>query len=242
MELQVAERSLDGCAATVEVAPALRMPWNAREQPPAERERQGALIGLRATERNDGFAAALLALGVDAAHVVTLVGGARLGAVAASVERVEQRRDVEGVVAARCLNAPRERKAGARASGQVELVPVERACASRTDRASMAPGRFGIGEPFPLRPVVGDSSVAVGEGFEVARIDRHVPAEVREPSCRDVAMRSRQSARSGRFSRSLRANLYMAQTLGVSPSAACKPGCSAINAVTHVHVGSANRS
>src|SRR5947209_1153943 len=103
VELQVAERSLDGCAATVEVAPALRMPWNAREQPPAERERQGALIGLRATERDDGFAAALLALGVDTGVVVALVGRARLGAEAASVERVEQRRDVEGVVAARCL-------------------------------------------------------------------------------------------------------------------------------------------
>jgi hypothetical protein len=32
----------------------------------------------------------------------------------------------------------------------------------------------------------------------------------------------------------LRAKRYIAQTLGVPPNASCKPGCSAINAATHV--------
>ena len=51
--LQVAERSLNGDTATVEVMEPLRVARDAREQPTAEGKRQGRLILLRALERDD---------------------------------------------------------------------------------------------------------------------------------------------------------------------------------------------
>jgi len=55
--LQVPEGTLDGNAASVEVTGALRVTRDAREQPTAESERQGRLVGLRSTERDNRIAA-----------------------------------------------------------------------------------------------------------------------------------------------------------------------------------------
>ena len=53
MVLEVSERPLHGCAAPVEVAEALRVTRDAREQPTAESQRQGRLILVHALERDD---------------------------------------------------------------------------------------------------------------------------------------------------------------------------------------------
>src|SRR5437870_3432909 len=91
-------------------------------------------------ERDDRESVALHALGVDAVVVVPLVHRARLGAEAASAERVNQRRDVQRLVATGALDTPRERQAGAGAGGEMQLVPVEGAGSAGTDRAAVAPG------------------------------------------------------------------------------------------------------
>ena len=69
-----------------------------------------------------------------------LVHRARLGAEPASVERVEERGDVQRLVPACRLDAPSERKAGARAEGKVQLVAVEAASLARADGGHMTPG------------------------------------------------------------------------------------------------------
>jgi hypothetical protein len=74
-------------------------------------------------ERDDELAAALLALGVDAAVVVALVHRARLGLVAASVERVEERYDEVRLLPPRRFDPPRERKAG-RSADEYGLSPL----------------------------------------------------------------------------------------------------------------------
>ena len=71
--LQVGKRPLCRTTATVEVAEPLAVTRDAREQPPAESERQCRLIRLCATERNDRLYAPLLTLLIDAGDVVALV-------------------------------------------------------------------------------------------------------------------------------------------------------------------------
>lgn len=51
--LQPSELALDGGAGPVEVAEALSVALDAREEAPAESERQGCLLSLRSTERDD---------------------------------------------------------------------------------------------------------------------------------------------------------------------------------------------
>jgi hypothetical protein len=118
--LQVAEFALDGGAPPVEIPEPLHVTRDAREQPPSERERQSWLALLCATERDDRFAAALLALGVDAAVVIALVhrDGGRMETPGAY--RVEQRGDELGFVMPRCLRLPGERQAGSGANSGVE--------------------------------------------------------------------------------------------------------------------------
>jgi hypothetical protein len=62
---------------------------DAREEATADGERKRYLIRLRATERDDRLAAALLALRIDAAVVVPLVHRTRLRLEATSAERVQ---------------------------------------------------------------------------------------------------------------------------------------------------------
>ena len=91
--LQSSELSFNGSAASVQILEPLSVAGDAREESPAQSERQGWLVGLRAPERDHGFAAARLTLVVDTDGVVALIHGARPGLVAASVERVEKRGD-----------------------------------------------------------------------------------------------------------------------------------------------------
>jgi hypothetical protein len=51
--LQVSKQALNRGAATVKIAEPLRVTGDAREQSATEREREGWLIRLRATERDD---------------------------------------------------------------------------------------------------------------------------------------------------------------------------------------------
>jgi hypothetical protein len=67
--LQASELALHRTASTVEVAEALRVARDAREQTTAKRERHHRLLA-SATERDDGFAATLLTLRVHARVVV----------------------------------------------------------------------------------------------------------------------------------------------------------------------------
>jgi hypothetical protein len=86
-----------------------------------------------------GRAIAFDALDVNAVVVVPLVHRARLGAVAARVELVEKRNDVQGFVPASCLNLPCERESSLCADGEVELVPVEAAWVSGESPRSGTP-------------------------------------------------------------------------------------------------------
>jgi hypothetical protein len=98
MQLQVCESTLDGGAPTVEAAPAFGVPGDARQEPSADPDRQDWLLAFEAAQGDDGLAVALLALAVDPLVVVALVRRARLGPVAASVERVEERGDEVGLL------------------------------------------------------------------------------------------------------------------------------------------------
>jgi hypothetical protein len=76
--LQISESSLHGCAATIEVAEPLRVARDAGEHATAESKRQGDLVRLCATERDDGFAAAFLALDSDPSAGPSALSGKRL--------------------------------------------------------------------------------------------------------------------------------------------------------------------
>jgi hypothetical protein len=131
---QPSEFALHRSTSPVQVAEALRVTRDAREHPTANRDGQDWLLALDATERDDGFAAALFALGVDAVVVVALVHRARLGVEAASVERVEHRRDEQRLVVARGARLPHKRQARRGANGHVDLVAIEAAALAGADR------------------------------------------------------------------------------------------------------------
>ena len=122
----------------------------------SERERQGDLLLFRATERDDGDAAAL-------ARTRRRRGCCRIPCPsrtsrAGSRERdhVEQRGDVQRLVAARRLDPPRERQAGARCRhASVQLVPVEAACPCACETAERCPQRrIRVAVPLALRAAV----------------------------------------------------------------------------------------
>jgi hypothetical protein len=92
--LEPAELAFHGGAVPVETFELVRVASDAGEQPAAKRERHDRLLA-SATERDDRFDAASLALGIDARVVVALVSGDRLGLETASVERVEKGREIE---------------------------------------------------------------------------------------------------------------------------------------------------
>jgi hypothetical protein len=110
--LQAAEFALNRGTAPVQILEPLSVAGDAREQPTAESKRQGWLVGLRASQWDDGFAATRLALAVDPYGVVALVHGARLELVAVSMERVEKGSDELGLVVSGRLHAPCKRQAG----------------------------------------------------------------------------------------------------------------------------------
>jgi hypothetical protein len=64
--LQVAKRTLNSGASAVEVAEPLAVARDAWEVPTADSNRKRYLLSANSTERDDRFAAAFLALGVDA--------------------------------------------------------------------------------------------------------------------------------------------------------------------------------
>jgi hypothetical protein len=148
--LQAPELALDGGASPVEVAEALSVAWDAREEATAEGERKRYLIRLCATERDNRLAAALLALGVDTVVVIALVRRARLGLDAASVDRIEQRGDEVGLLPPRRLDVPRERQAGCRTNGGVNLVAVEASTLPGGDGGAVPPGGVRVAEALAL--------------------------------------------------------------------------------------------
>jgi hypothetical protein len=111
---QVAKRALGGGPATVEVAEALRVTRDAREQTPADADRQDWLLPLDAAQRDNRIAAAFFALGVDAAVIESFVHRARLRTKATSVQGVEKRSYEVRFVTPRCCDLPSERQAGRR--------------------------------------------------------------------------------------------------------------------------------
>jgi hypothetical protein len=78
--LQAPRLALHGGTATVQSAPLVRVSRDARVVSAPLDNGEDLLLGLDATQRNDRSAIAFLALGVDAAVVITLVGGERRGA------------------------------------------------------------------------------------------------------------------------------------------------------------------
>lgn len=80
---------------------------------------------------------ARFALVVDAGDVIRLVSRDTLRSEAASVEGVEERGDVQGVVAAGCLDTPGERQAGLGADSGMDFEPEERTRCAGRDSGSM---------------------------------------------------------------------------------------------------------
>ena len=169
--------------------------------------RQDDLLALHASERDYRVAVPGFAFVVDAGVVVALVHRARLWPEAASVQRVEERSGVKRAVAAGSLYLPRERQAGGGADSGVQLETEERACRSCRASGAMPPRRIAVGEPHALRPVFADRAVAVRPRVQVRGVNRHVRADTGVLGLQGRGDPSRQSARSGLFSRSFRANL-----------------------------------
>jgi hypothetical protein len=133
--LQISEAPLNGDTAPIKALEPLGVAGDAREQSPAEGERERYLVGLCATEWDHRFAAALLNFSVDPGVVITLVAGDRLGLEPASVKGVEERGDELGFVVAGGLDAPGERKSCSRADGGLDFGPEP----ARTARWSKRP-------------------------------------------------------------------------------------------------------
>lgn len=104
--LQPSELSLHGCPSPVEDLPFVRS-----ERDREQRDRASL------AERDDGNAAV-----AHAVVVVSAIHRARLRGEAASLDRIEQRGDVERFVTSSRLDVP-QGKVGAGAHGHVELVP-----------------------------------------------------------------------------------------------------------------------
>ena len=121
----------------------------------------------------------LLALGVAAVGVIALVHRARLRAVAASFQRVEKRSDELGLVVASGLDSPRERQTRRGAGRHLQLVPVKAATLPSRDGGTVAPRGVRVAEPLPLRPVLRDVPLAIGESGHVGGVNSYVLSDVR---------------------------------------------------------------
>jgi hypothetical protein len=170
--LEVPVLALHGLPSGVQVAEALSVPLNAGvEARRAFDDRHDDLRPALAFERDYGEAAALHALGMDSVGIVGLVGGGRLVLLAARAQRVQERRDVKGFVAAGRLDTPRKRQASPGAAREHQLVAVEGARAARADSAPVAPGGVRIAVVVALGAVLRQAAVAVRKGFEVTAVD-----------------------------------------------------------------------
>src|SRR5206468_1814640 len=119
-------------------------------------------------------AAALACLVHHAVVRVALVHRDCLRLDAASGGGVEKRGDEQGLVAARRLDPPGNRKVGTGAHGGVNLVAVERASGARRNRGAMPPRSIRIGVPLALRAALENVLLAIAESCEVACINGDV--------------------------------------------------------------------
>jgi len=203
--LQVSEQTLHGCASTVEVMEPLCVSRDAREQATTECEREGNLVCLGATERDNRLATAFLTLGIDAGVVVALVHRARFRVEAASVDRVDERRDEVGLLPSRGFDAPRERKARHGANSGVNLVAVEAATLASGHSGAMPPTCIGVAEPFAFFASLADVALTIRERGEVGGVYRYVTSKIRVLSAK---------RRGARIEASLKRRTVLAQLPG----------------------------
>jgi hypothetical protein len=148
VRFEMGERPLHCAAPLVEVAEAVGVPRDSREEATAEADGQDWLLALDALKRDDGFDAPGLALDVDANVVVALVHGDGLGwkprAITASRSGAEYMDSFRRAVSTRHAIGRPVRVQTAR----VQLPPVEAPALARRDSGAMPPGRFRVGVPL----------------------------------------------------------------------------------------------
>lgn len=166
--LQAAEFALDRTTATVEPLPLIGA---VRDRS----ERHGPSL----PQTDDRDALPLATLVVDAAVVVALVHGARLGAEAAFAGGVKERRGEQTLVPLRRLDAPYDGEIGVRANRRVNLVAIESSSRARRHSRTMPPRRIGVAEPLALGAARVDVPLPVCERGKIARVDGDVAAVLR---------------------------------------------------------------
>jgi hypothetical protein len=144
-----------------------------RPRPVLADGRAGRRVRLDLAKRDDRQDAVRLAGVVDGRHVVALVERRRLrvNTLAHAGEQVVGERRL---VPLRRLDLPRDREVGSRARGHVEAVAVEPAALPGGDSRAVSPGGVRVGEPLPLRAVLGDEPLAVRVRGEVGGVDSEV--------------------------------------------------------------------
>src|SRR5205823_8813752 len=87
------------------------------------------------------------------------------------------RGDVQRLVSAGALDAPRERQARTGASREMNLETVERSRTARADRAPVPPGGIGVAVVLADWAALRDVPLAVRVRGQVGCVDSHVPGD-----------------------------------------------------------------
>jgi hypothetical protein len=169
--LEVSEFALYGAAAVVEVAEVVAVTGDTRVV--ARSERRGGIADsfVVYADRNDRMDAPSLALAVRALVVVSLVHGARLRGVPASLHRVEKPSRKQRLAVFRGFGCPRERQPGLHTDGGVEFVAVVAATVAGGHGGAAPPTRVGIAVPLAFRAVTPEGALAIRERREVGSVD-----------------------------------------------------------------------
>jgi hypothetical protein len=178
MRFQVCELTLNGSTAPVQIAEPLTVPKDAREEATANADGKDWLLPTDAAQRDNRVATPLLALGVNAGVVITLVHCAGLRFKAASAESVKERGYEVRFLPPSRLYLPRKRQTRLRTDREMEFVAVEASAFASRDSGAMPPRGIGVAEPLALAPALGNEPLAIGVGGQITCVNGYVFSQV----------------------------------------------------------------